>query len=69
MPDHKTIVDFRKDNGPAIRKVCARFAATPGDAGPVVMQVDAITMLLKSKGRRWEARAEVTVLDQGGKPH
>jgi len=24
-PDHKTISDFRKDNGPAIRKVCARF--------------------------------------------
>ena len=25
MPDHKTIADFRKDNGGAIRKVCARF--------------------------------------------
>ena len=25
IPDHKTIADFRKDNGPAIRKVCARF--------------------------------------------
>ncbi len=24
-PDHKTIADFRKDSGPAIRKVCARF--------------------------------------------
>jgi transposase len=24
-PDHKTIADFRKDNGLAIRKVCARF--------------------------------------------
>jgi transposase len=24
-PDHKTIADFRKDNGPAIRKACARF--------------------------------------------
>ncbi len=23
-PDHKTIADFRKDNGPAIRKVCCR---------------------------------------------
>ena len=22
VPDHKTIADFRKDNGPAIRKVC-----------------------------------------------
>jgi transposase len=25
MPDFKTIADFRKDNGPAIRKVCVRF--------------------------------------------
>jgi len=24
-PDHKTIADFRKDNGRAIRKVCSRF--------------------------------------------
>ena len=24
-PDHKTIADFRTDNGPALRKVCARF--------------------------------------------
>jgi transposase len=27
VPDHKTIADFRKDNGGAIRKVCARFVA------------------------------------------
>src|SRR5438552_2010626 len=25
VPDHKTIADFRKDNGPAIRKVCTQF--------------------------------------------
>jgi hypothetical protein len=25
VPDHKTVADFCKDNGPAIRKVCARF--------------------------------------------
>jgi transposase len=24
-PDHKKIADFRKDNGRAIKKVCARF--------------------------------------------
>jgi transposase len=24
-PDHKTIADFRKDNGPSLKKVCARF--------------------------------------------
>ena len=27
VPDHKTIADFRRDNGGAIRKVCARFVA------------------------------------------
>ncbi len=27
VPDHKTIADFREDNGPAIRNVCARFVA------------------------------------------
>ena len=27
VPDHKTIADFRKDNGPAIRRVCSRFVA------------------------------------------
>jgi transposase len=26
-PDHKTIADFRKDNGTAIRKVCSKFVA------------------------------------------
>jgi transposase len=26
-PDFKTIADFRRDNGPAIRKVCSRFVA------------------------------------------
>ena len=25
MPDHKTITNFRKDNGPAIRKICRQF--------------------------------------------
>jgi transposase len=25
VPDHKTIADFRKDNGPGIGKVCTRF--------------------------------------------
>src|SRR6516164_4760688 len=25
VPDHKTVADFRKDNGPAIRQVCVRF--------------------------------------------
>ena len=29
MPDFKTIADFRKDNGEAIRKVCREFGAVP----------------------------------------
>ncbi|HWL75474.1 MAG TPA: IS1182 family transposase [Burkholderiaceae bacterium] len=32
-PDHKTIADFRKDNGPAIRKVCVRFVALCRELG------------------------------------
>ena len=32
-PDHKTIADFRKDNGPAIRKACARFVALCREIG------------------------------------
>jgi transposase len=33
VPDHKTIADFRKDNGPAIRKVCGRFVALCRELG------------------------------------
>ena len=35
VPDHKTIADFRKDNGRAIRQVCARFVGLCRDDGPV----------------------------------
>ena len=33
VPDHKTIADFRKNNGSAIRKVCARFVALCREIG------------------------------------
>jgi transposase len=33
LPDHKTIADFRKDNGPAIRKVCTQFVALCREIG------------------------------------
>ena len=33
VPDHKTIADFRKDTGSAIRKVCARFVALCRELG------------------------------------
>ena len=32
-PDFKTVADFRKDNGPAIRKVCREFIVVCGRAG------------------------------------
>src|SRR5947209_6648013 len=32
-PDHKTIADFRKDNGAGLRKVCARFVELCRDMG------------------------------------
>jgi transposase len=33
VPDHKTIADFRKDNGGALRKVCAQFVALCRELG------------------------------------
>src|SRR6202048_2423164 len=33
VPDHKTISDFRKDNGAAIRKVCAQFVTLCREIG------------------------------------
>jgi transposase len=33
IPDHKTIADFRKDNGTAIRKVCGQFVALCRELG------------------------------------
>jgi transposase len=33
VPDHKTIADFRKDNGRALRQVCTRFVGLCRDMG------------------------------------
>ena len=41
-PDFKTIADFRKDNGPAIRKVCQQFIAFCRDIRPLDGSVVAI---------------------------
>jgi hypothetical protein len=35
-PDHKTIADFRKDNGLALSKVCARFVELCREMGLLV---------------------------------
>src|SRR3546814_11980795 len=32
-PDHKTIADFRRDNGDAIRRVCRQFVLLAGKLG------------------------------------
>jgi len=36
VPDHKTVADFRKDNGRAIRMVCARFVELCREMGLLV---------------------------------
>jgi transposase len=36
VPDHKTVADFRKDNGSAIRQVCARFVELCREMGLLV---------------------------------
>jgi transposase len=36
VPDHKTVADFRKDSGRAIRKVCARFVELCREMGLLV---------------------------------
>ena len=36
VPDHKTIADFRKDNGPAIQKVCTKFVSLCRELGLLV---------------------------------
>src|SRR5499425_1540316 len=42
VPDHKTIADFRKDNGRAIRKVCSRFVDLCREIGLLTMASVAI---------------------------
>jgi transposase len=41
-PDFKTIADFRKDDGPAIRKVCREFIVVCGRAGLLAAKTVAI---------------------------
>ena len=41
-PDHKTIADFRKDNGPAIKKVCTQFVELSRQMGLLAKASEAI---------------------------
>jgi transposase len=38
VADHKTIADFRKDTGPAIRKICVQFVALCRQMGLLLRQ-------------------------------
>jgi transposase len=65
-PDHKTIADFRKDNGLALRKVCARFVELCREIGLLTTASVAIdgskfkavnNRTGTSHGRRWSGGA------------
>jgi transposase/macrodomain Ter protein organizer (MatP/YcbG family) len=42
VPDHKTIADFRKDNGPAIKQVCIQFVELCRQMGLLTTSIVAI---------------------------
>jgi transposase len=48
-PDFKTIADFRKDNGPAIRKVCREFIVLCGKLD--LLSMASVDRLPMSAGR------------------
>ena len=56
VPDHKTIADFRKDNGRAIRQVCARFVAlcrTLGLLAEASVAIDGSKFVLAKPSSAW----------------
>jgi transposase len=62
VPDHKTVADFRKDNGRAIRQVCARFVELCREMGLLAtasVEIDGSKFkavnnrIGTSRGRRW----------------
>jgi transposase len=56
-PDHKTVADFRKDIGLALRKVCARFVELCREMGLLAMQSQPETEpILPSHRLPWEGR-------------
>jgi transposase len=73
VPDHKTIADFRKDNGEALRRVCAQFVGLCRDMGLLATASVAIDgskfkavnnrdkNFTKGKVERWRAQLEQSV--------
>jgi transposase len=62
VPDHKTIADFRKDNGSALRKVCARFVELCREMGLLTTASVAIDGSKFCSGRSYAPRAGRRVL-------
>jgi transposase len=62
VPDHKTVADFRKDNGRAIRQVCARFVELCREMGLLVnagVAIDGSKFKAMSNRNRNFTRAKV----------
>ena len=53
MPDFKTIADFRKDNGKAIRQVCREFIALCRNMN---LFTQAIVSIDGSKFKAWNSK-------------
>jgi hypothetical protein len=64
-PDHKTIADFRKDNGPAIRKVCVQLVALCREMGLLT----AASVAIDGMPVRWKSSLVLsTSPSAGGRP-
>jgi transposase len=59
IPDHKTIADFRKNNGRAIRKVCARFVELCREMGLLTKANVAVRNRTTDRRRQERPRIEM----------
>ena len=67
VPDHKTIADFRKDNGPALRQVCTLRRTVPRDGlarrrawpSTAASSRRSTTATRTSRRARWRRRAQL----------
>ena len=56
VPDHKTIADFRKENGLAVRKVCSRFVELCREMGLLAtasVAIDGSKFVLAKPSSAW----------------
>src|ERR671914_1318480 len=66
VPDHKTIADFRKDNGRAIRQVCTRFITLCREMGLLSgasVAIDGSKFKAVSRLLRDDAKATILVFE------